>query len=79
MLALRVALSPLPCITHLADYVYSLPRHVYLIHFVLHVSVRGGLPTFPCVTNCRANGLGRGTYLVWSNFVINGKSDGRHK
>ena len=30
-------------------------------HFVLHDSGRADLPTFPCVTNCRANGLGRAT------------------
>lgn len=30
-----------------------------LTHFVLHVSGRDDLPTLPCVTNCRANGLGR--------------------
>ena len=28
-------------------------------HFVLHDSGRADLPTLPCVTNCRANGLGR--------------------
>lgn len=27
-------------------------------HFVLHDSGRADLPTLPCVTNCRANGLG---------------------
>ena len=30
-------------------------------HFVLHDSGRTDLPTLPCVTNCRANGLGRAT------------------
>ena len=30
-------------------------------HFVLHDLGRADLPTFPCVTNCRANGLGRAT------------------
>ena len=37
-------------------------------HFVLHDSGRTDLPTFPCVTNCRANGLGRATsrlFMLW--------------
>jgi hypothetical protein len=37
-------------------------------HFVLHDSRRDRLPTFPCVTNCRANGLGRATsrlFMLW--------------
>ena len=37
-------------------------------HFVLHDSGRTDLPTFPCVTNCRANGLGRATsqlFKLW--------------
>ena len=33
-------------------------------HFVLHDSGRVGLPTFPCVTNYRANGLGHATYRL---------------
>ncbi len=37
-------------------------------HFVLHDSGRTDLPTFPCVTNCRANGLGRAT----SRFLLSG-------
>ena len=35
-------------------------------HFVLHDSGRADLPTFPCVTNCRANGLGRGTSRLFT-------------
>ena len=37
-------------------------------HFVLHDSGRADLPTLPCVTNCRANGLGRATsrlFMLW--------------
>lgn len=35
-------------------------------HFVLHDSGRADLPTLPCVTNCRANGLGRGTSRLFT-------------
>ena len=35
-------------------------------HFVLHDSGRADLPTFPCVTNCRANGLGRATSRLFT-------------
>ncbi len=35
-------------------------------HFVLHDSGRSDLPTLPCVTNCRANGLGRATSRLFT-------------
>ena len=44
-------------------------------HFVLHDSGRADLPTFPCVTNCRANGLGRATsrlFTVWDCLTCTG-------
>ena len=47
--------------THLLtpDYVYRLPRH-WPGHFVAHDYGHSVLPTLPCVTNCRATGLGLG-------------------
>jgi hypothetical protein len=44
-------------------------------HFVLHDSGRADLPTLPCVTNCRANGLGHdaGLRAVEALWVVSSR------
>ena len=47
-------------------------------HFVLRDSGRADLPTFPCVTNCRANGLGRATNRLLLSGIAQGVENVLH-